>query len=329
MRRQRPALRVALLGIAALLAGFAVIASSLGWQAHQYTAANRRASAVAVGTVVEAGLGENADIRVRWADRAGSEHVQRFGIYDIERYARGRTFAVAYDPAYPAVAGFPGDPGETSASDDLEVPIGIAGVIAGGFIIMWVLRGVLFWRARRRPARPMVAVSLAGQKMSDGGSPLSWGKSTWFSLSDPGGPGMSSRWQRVMWHPAVDVGDGLVEVLVHGDVQSRRRVVVELPGDIALVPIGRLRHRLPKRVFLEKRCDVRTDLRDSFILPAGTPPPPSRQWWRGSVVLALVGAAVGVAMGLLIGGGGIAVLPFAAGVSALVVNGWALTGTDF
>jgi hypothetical protein len=321
LKRQRPALRMALLGVAAALAGFAVIASFLGWQVHEYQAANQRASAVAVGSIIQDGIGEGGDIRVRWADRAGSQHVQKFGIYGTDRYVKGRTFAVAYDPAYPAVDGFPGDPTEVSAVDDLQVPIGIAGVIAAVLILIWVLRGVLFWRARRRSARPKGALALAGQRVE--GGPLSVGNSTWFELSDPGTP---SRWQRVMWHPAIDVGDGRVEVLMHGDAKSRRRVVVELPDGTCLVPIGRLRHRPPKRVVLEKRSDVRTDLRDSFILPAGTPPPPSQRWWSRGLVFSLVGAAIGVVMGFLMGGGGIAVLPFAAGASAFVVNIWALNG---
>jgi len=94
-----------------------------------------------------------------------------------------------------------------------------------------------------------------------------------------------------------------------------------------MVPIGRLRHRPPQRVHLDKRSDVRTDLQDSFILPAGTPPPPTQRWWHRGLVLALVGAAIGAVTGLLIGGG-MAVLPFAGGASALLVNGWARTGTD-
>jgi len=37
---------------------------------------------------------------------------------------------------------------------------------------------------------------------------------------------------------------------------------------------------------------------------------------------------IGAVSGLLIGGGGIAILPFAVAGSALMTNGWALTGTD-
>jgi hypothetical protein len=326
MNRQHPALRVALLGVAAALVGFVVIALLLGWQAHAYGVARDSAVAVAPGTVVEDGLGDSGDIRVRWADRSGREHLQRFPIYNVERYTKGRAFAVAYDPAKPAVHGFPSDPEEVSAQDDLVVPIGIAGLIAAALLLTWGLRGVLFSRAGARPGQPMVAVALTGQ-LTDSG-PVSLGNSSWFTLANPTAPHQAFRWQRVMWHPAIDSTDSPVDVVVHGDMQSRRRVVLELPDGIRLVPIGRLRRRSPRGIFLEKRSDVRTDLTDSFILPTGTPPPPSQRWWHGALVLALVGAGVGAMMGFFIGGGGIAVFPFAAGASALLVNGWALTGTD-
>jgi hypothetical protein len=326
MSRQRPALRLALLAVAAALAGFAVIASFLGWQAHVYGVARHGAVAVAPGTIVEDGLGDSGDIRVRWADRSGREHVQRFGIYNTNRYTKGATFQVAYDPAHPAVNGFPGDPEEISAEDDLVVPIGISGLIAAGLLLTWGLRGLLFSRAGTRPGQHMIAVALTGQ-LAQGG-PVSLGNSSWFALADPATPHKSTRWQRVMWHPAIDSIDSPVNVVMHGGMQSRRRVVIELPDGTRLVPIGRLRHRSPKRVILDNRSDVRTDLTDSFILPTGTPPPPSQRWWHRGLVLALVGVVIGAGMGLLIGGGGIAILPFAAAASALLVNGWALTGTD-
>jgi len=102
MSHQRPALRVALLGVAAALVGFAVIAAFLGWQAHDYSIARQGAVAVAAGTIVEDGLGDSGDIRVRWADRSGREHLQRFSIYNTDRYTKGATFQVAYDPAHPS-----------------------------------------------------------------------------------------------------------------------------------------------------------------------------------------------------------------------------------
>jgi len=327
MNRQRPALRVALLAVAAALSGFAIIASFLGWQANGYINARHRASAVAAGTVTEDGIGDSGNIRVRWADSVGHEHVQRFAIYDTERYTNGRAFPVSYNPANPAENGFPGDQAETSAEDDLEVPIELVGIATAGLILAWVLRGVLFRWAGRRPARPMVGVPLAGQFAGPKG-PIFFGNSTWFALADPATSRRPFRWQRVMWHPAIDSKVGSVNVVVHGDAHSSRRLVVELPDGTLLVPIGRLRRRPPKRVLLRRRSDARTDRKDSFILPGTIAAALSQRWWYRGLVFALVGAGIGVAMGLRIGGGGIAILPFAVAASAFLVNGWALTATE-
>ncbi len=67
--------------------------------------------------------------------------------------------------------------------------------------------------------------------------------------------------------PVVDNLPGRVDTLVHGDISSGRRVVVEMADGIRLVPVGRLRHRPPKRMILNGHADVRVSLADSFILP--------------------------------------------------------------
>lgn len=326
MRPQRPVLRVALLGVGAAVAAFAVIAAWLGWQAHAYRAARDRATAIADGVVVEDGIGDNGDIRVRWVDRAGREHVQRFAIYDTDRYAKGRAFAVAYDPADPVPTGFPADPDETAAEDDLVVPIVIAGLVAGLLVVVWALRGLLYRRAASRPGHRMAALALSGESANSGLASL--GNTTWVALAETGEPRTPVGWQRVMWHPVVDSVRGHVDVVVHGDPAGRGRVAVELPDGTRLVPVGRLRHRLPRRRVLHERADVRADLEDSFILPAGTLLPPARPWWRRGMVFALVGAVLGAVMGFLIGGGRLAVPAFVAGASAMLVNGWALTGAE-
>jgi hypothetical protein len=325
MRPQRPVLRVALLGVGAAVAAFAVIAAWLGWQAHAYRAARDRATAIADGLVVDDGIGDEGDIRVRWVDRAGREHVQRFGIYGTDRYARGRAFAVAYDPADPAPAGFPADPDETAAEDDLVAPIWIAGVVAGLLVLVWALRGLLYWRAANRPGHRMAALALLGEHAD--GRLVSLGNTTWIALADTGEPRVPMAWQRVMWHPVVDSVKGHVDVVVHGDPTARGRVTVELPDGTRLVPVGRLRHGPPKRSVLHERADVRAGLEDSFNLPAGTLPPSARPWWRRGVALALVGATLGAVMGFLVGGG-VAAPALVVGVSAVLVNGWALTGAE-
>ncbi|MBY8875873.1 hypothetical protein K7640_29000 [Micromonospora sp. PLK6-60] len=324
MSPPRPALRVGLLALAATALAFAVIAGVLGWQAYRYAGAHERATAVAEGTVVEDGIGDVGDIRVRWVDEAGREHVQRFGIYDTDRYTTGEPFPVAYDPAEPAPRGFPVDPEETSEEDDLVMPIVLAGLGTVLFALAWTVRGLLFRRAARRPGRLMAASVLAGDRPD--GPPLTVGSTTWIVLADDRRRD-PDRWQRVMWHPAVDSVRGTVPVTVHGDVSTNRRVVVELPGRVRLVPIGRLRHEPPKRVVLEDRADVGGGLDDFVILPAGASLPRARRWWSRAVLFALVGAALGGGWGILVVGGLAGPLAAAAG-AALLVNVWALAGAE-
>ncbi|MEU2615717.1 hypothetical protein ABZ570_29725 [Micromonospora sp. NPDC007271] len=325
MNPPRPALRVALLALAASALAFAVIAVALGWPAYQYVSARDRATAVVAGTVIEDGIGDYGDIRVRWVDHAGRAHVQRFAIYDTDRYRKDQRFPVAYDPAASVPRGFPADPDETSAEDDLMVPIAVAGIVAVLIAFGWALRGVLFGQAVKRPGSSMVASVLAGLRPD--GPPISLGDSIWISLAADR-HGRPVRWQRVVWHPAVDSVNAPVPVTVHGDVTSKRRVVVELPGQVRLVPIGRLRHRPPKRLVLEERADVRADLDDFLIIPAGTPPPSGRRWWQRAVAFAVAGAALGALCAVLFFSGGLAILVAAVAGSALLVNVWALGGAE-
>ncbi|WP_131748191.1 hypothetical protein [Frankia sp. Cppng1_Ct_nod] len=332
MSRQRPVLRVAVLGIVTAIAGFAVIAVHLGWQVRGYQVARHRAVAVVDGTVVEDGIGDSGDIRVRWIEHAGGEHVQRFRIDNTDRYRQGRVFAVAYDPTDPTPAGFPADPQESAAEEDLIVPIWLTGAATVVIIGWWVLRGLRFRRSAGLPGRPVAATVLAGERANGAWAFL--GVSTWIALAASDGVinlRRPDRWQRVMWHPVVDTLPGRVDTLVHGDLSSGRRVVVEMSDGTRLVPVGRLRHRPPKRMILNEHADVRVSVADSFILPQDAPASPAHRWWRWGMVLALVGAAVGAAMNLLFGGGadgGVAIVPFAVGISALLVNGWALAGTE-
>jgi hypothetical protein len=326
VKSRRPALGIALLAVAATVAGFGLIAAYFGWQVHSYQAARDRATGVVLGTVLDDKTGETGNIMVRWVDGAQHEHLQRFAIYDTHRYGKGHTFAVAYDPADPSPEGFPFDPDETSAEDDLITSIVIAGLLLGSLVLTWVLRGLLFRRAVGRPGHPMAASALSGRNTT--ARFVSFGNSTWFGLAEIAKPQTPVYWQRVMWHPDVDAALGHVSVVVHGAPAGRRRVAVELTGGARLVPIGRLRHRPPKRILLAERADTRVDLADSFILPTGTLRPPNRPWLRRSVVFAVAGAVLGAAMGVLVAGGVVLVLSFAVAGSALLVNGWALTGPE-
>lgn len=317
-----PALRVALLGTAAAVVGFALLAGWLGVHAYAYSRARDRATATAAGRVVEDGIGDDSDIRVRWTDRAGRRHVQRFGIDDTDRYTKGRGFTVAYDPGQADPQGFPADPDETAAEEDLEVPIGVAGAVAAAFCGIWAGRGVRFRRVGRRPGRPMTAVVLSGE-------PRGWAVPgpLLLALSEVDPPGPVIRWQRIMWHPGLDQVSGPVPVTVHGNARGRRAVVAELPDGSRPVPIGRLQHRPPKRWPLDERSAVRADLRDAFVLPAGAELRPARPWWRPGAVTAAVGAVAGAVLGLVLGGGGlVAVVGFAIAWAAAFLSLWALGG---
>jgi hypothetical protein len=324
--RYAPALRVALLGMAAAVLGYTLFAVWLGVHAYAYSSARDHATATAVGRVIEDGVGPDGDIRVRWTDRAGRQHVQRFGAYDTDRYTKGRRFDVVYDPGQADPQGFPADPGETGAEDDLEVPIMLGGIAVAVYCGAWARRGRRFRRVGRLPGRPMTAVVLSGA-----GRIHAAPGSTWLALSevDPAGPVI--RCQRVMWHPALDQVSGPVPVTVHGNPRKRRAVVAELPDGSRPVPFGRRRRRVPQRRMLEERSAVRADLRDAFILPAGAEPLPAsdRSWWRQGAVIGAVGAVIGILMALWVGGATlVAAVGFTLAGATVGVSLWALSGPE-
>ncbi|WP_243657536.1 DUF3592 domain-containing protein [Parafrankia sp. BMG5.11] len=90
---------MALFGISVALAGFTVIAGDTAWRAHRYDTARAEATALADGTVVEDRYEEHFDLRARWIDATGREHVQRFDV--DHRYRIGARFTVAYDTLLP------------------------------------------------------------------------------------------------------------------------------------------------------------------------------------------------------------------------------------
>lgn len=322
---KRPALRTGLVGVSATVLAFAVIAAWLGVASHRLHELQALATAVAAGTVVADGLGDEGDILVRWRDAAGREHQQRFGIYDTDRYQRGTTFDVRYDPADPDARAYPADPEETSAVDDLEVPIMIAGVIALLVLAGWGWRGLRFRRRSQRRPSSAFGQALSGEILDS--APIQFGSTCWVALRDSR-EGAVRAWQRVMWHPALALAHEVAPVQVHGDIGGRRGVVITLPAGTGLVPIGRLRHKEPSRFILEPRAETTLDDDSLFIIPRGTVLPPPHPWWHQPAKFTGVGALVGVVMALLFGGGSVAVVPFAAGAAALLLNVWAFTGSE-
>jgi len=301
--------------VATTLTGFALLASWLGAHAYAYDSARERATARAGGVVVADGIGDEDDIRVRWRDRAGHEHVQRFGIYDTGRYTTGRPFPIAYDPHQADPRGFPADPDETAAEDDLLVPIFLAGVFAATVCGVWARRGLRFHRTARRPGRAMTAAVRCGDRRS---ATVWQAQTSWLVLAEPERPGDPVAWQRVMWHPLLDGWSGPVTVTVHQRSRARGPVVVALADGTRLVPLGRLRRRPPGHVLLDEPEAVRVDLRDSF-LPARTATWPARPWWRPGALAATVAGVV------LTGGSGIAAVAFALGGTSVFAASWALS----
>jgi hypothetical protein len=328
MRRPGSPLRVALLGLTVTLVGYALFAAWLGVHAYRFESARDRATTTADGLVVEDYIGDTDDIRVRWTDRAGHEHVQRFDVYDTDRYTRGRRFPVAYDPGRADPQGFPADPDETAAEDDLEVPILLGAVAVVSFCGVWAWRGLRFYWTARRPGRRMTATVRRGERHATiwRGSDTTWLVLSGTDQSDRSDESDRPLWQRVMWHPALDRCPGPVPVTVHHRARGRRPAVVELTDGTRLVPLGRLRHRRPRHVFLDNTEAGRTDLRDSFIIPAGTDLRPEHPWWQPGVRAAAVGAALGLAAGFLIGGGSVAaVVGFVLAFASLLTASWALS----
>ncbi|MFI7500417.1 hypothetical protein ACIBVL_18325 [Streptomyces sp. NPDC049687] len=315
MRRPGPALRVGLFGVAVTLVGYALFATWLGVHAQLYLDARDRATARATGTVVQDDIGDDSDIRVRWTDAEGHTHLQRFGVYDTDRYGKGEHFPVAYAPG--TSRGFPADPDETAREDDLIVPVFLGGAVALPLVWVWIWRGLRFCLTARRPGRPMTARVRFGTHRATfwRGTPT-----TWLHLTTPDG---SARWQRFMWHPVLEGLPDEFPVTAQGS--PRRPTVVTLPDGTRLVPLGRPRTAPPSRVHFDDHESVRADLRDAFVLPTGTTARPAPPWWRGALTAAL-GTAIGVGAGFVMSDGTlIGTIGFALSAATLLTSTWALS----
>lgn len=265
--------------------------------------------------VVEDGIGDDLDIRVRWTDSAGDTHVQRFGIYDTDRYARGEHFPVAYDPTADDPRGFPADPSETAAEDDLLVPVFGGAAVALLLTLVWLWRGLRFRLLARRPARPMTARVRTGSRRAAWRSP----RATWLHLTGPQGQG---RFQRVMWHPALHDAPPGIPVSVHG---TDRHAVTVLADGTRLVPVGRLRDHPPSGVLFDDDT-ARTDLRDAFVLPPDAPVRPVPPWREAGTTTALA-TALGLTLGLVMTGPTLTgTVAFVLACTSLALSVWLLSG---
>ncbi|MFC4503104.1 MULTISPECIES: hypothetical protein [Streptomyces] len=340
-------LRTGVLGIAAIFVGYALFATWLGVHAVSYLDARDRATSRTTGRVVEDGMGDDLDIRVRWTDADHHTRVDRFAVYDTDRYAKGENFPVAYDPSAAHPQGFPADPEETATEDDLIMPILLGAVVAVLLTGIWLWRGLRFRLTSRRPGRPMTAhVRIGTRRRTYWRSPTT----TWLELTTPQG---GLHWQRVIWHPALHetpptahtappeppatTHDAPPEppttthrtppalpVTVHGTARpgSRRPAVPVLPDGTRLVPLGRLRDHAPAGLFFDD-APVRTDLRDAFILPPDTAAAPL--WHEGALTAAL-GTLLGTVAGLALTDAALTTtVAIALCGAALVTSSWALS----
>ncbi|WP_405732653.1 hypothetical protein OG885_18345 [Streptomyces sp. NBC_00028] len=291
---RRPALRVALFGLTVTLAGYALLGAWLAGNAY----ANDRAvdrynehTEFAVGDVLEDALSPGDKIRARWTDDAGHTHVQSFvpddDTYPYPKYAR---LFLEYDPTGKNPHAHPYQVGEHGPDpldeDDLIGSAVAAGIVAAALCAAWARRGLAFRLASHRPGRPMTAEVRLGERVQT----FPWRSATtlWLVLD-------GRHWQRVMWHPALEDRPGRFPVTVHGT----RTAVAVLPDGTRPVPVGRLRHREPARTTFADLRTVRGDLRDAFIVPAGTLVRPAHAWWWQAWPATAFGAVLGFAAGFL------------------------------
>ena len=177
----------ALLGIGSLLVGLATVLVYLGLLDLQLHRDLDRATATADAVVVAVDEDDDTYFSARWRDHQQREHTQRFSTYESHR--KGTRFAVRYDPAHPDRKAFAADVEDRTDTDDVEVPMAIAVLVAVGFCAGWGYRWWVFRRVAKRPTSSVTAAVFSGANV--GGSPLSSGRALWLRLG-------SEHWQRVM-----------------------------------------------------------------------------------------------------------------------------------
>lgn len=268
------------------------------------------ATGSASGRVVETGLGEYDDVRVRWADGEGRAHVSRFSVYDD--YRKGAAFEVAYDPQHPEGRAFPADPEETSASDDLWVSA-YAPLLLPAIVLLWWAVRLVRIRAARRHASSYVGVEVFSSLphgVDLAAEPL---RRMWVRTGD----GDARHVQRVMWHPALEDVPRTLSAHVSRGASS---ALVTFDDGTRLTPVGRLRKSLPRDAV--PYVDVRESTSDLVVGGSGAFADP---WIRVLGVMAAIGAGAGAVPGLAEGNRTLLWMGALLGAAA-AVNFWALQG---
>ncbi|MCW8382809.1 hypothetical protein [Streptomyces justiciae] len=294
---RRPALRVALFGLTVTAVGYALLVAWLVGNAYVNDRAidhYREHTAMSLGRIVE-DASATEDVRVSWTDEAGHEHVQLVTPpADGRPYRKYGAFPVEYDPTETNPRGHFYDyrrhEPKRLDEDGLIASAVIAALVAAALCTAWARRGLVFRLAARRPGRSMTARVRIGTRAQS--FPWQVARTPWLVLDD-------RHWQRVMWHPALDDHPDRTSVTVHGN----RAAVVVLPDGTRLVPVGRLRRREPASLTFADVRTARGDLRDSFVVPAGTVVRPAHAlWWQAWPATAF-GALFGFAAGFWLGDG--------------------------
>ncbi|MCK9904315.1 hypothetical protein MXD63_30245 [Frankia sp. Cpl3] len=202
-----------------------------------------------------------------------------------------------------------------------------AGVAVIVVTLWWGVRGLRFRHSATRPGHAMVADARIGRRIERTGLAH---PTTLLILCEIGNP-VPYGWQRVMWHPAVEEMPENVRVMVRGKPSEpgpAGPLVIELPGGVRLVPVGRVRRTPPKGYELTSRPSVHIELGSDgrpVVLRDDSPLLP--RWWRRAPWLVLVGVLAGGALGFAVGGA-VTVLPGSVLLAALFLDGWTLTGGE-
>jgi hypothetical protein len=307
MRSSAPAVRAAI-GLAMLAALACATVGQL--RLHDYNAERDRATASASGRVVETGIGEYDDIRVRWTDGEGRSRVSRFSVYDD--YSKGGTFKVAYDREHPGARVFPADADETSDLDDMWVSAYGPLLIPAVILLWWAVRLLRVRAARRRPSSyvRVEVFSSPNDKVEFLAEPL---RRMWVRS----GGAAAEQVQRVMWHPALEDLPRTPSARVsHGG----RSALVTFDDGTTLMPVGRLREALPDDAV--PYADLRESTADLVVGASGEFADP---WTRAFGIIAAVGASAGAVPGFAEGNRTLLWMGAVLG-AAVAVNLWALHG---
>jgi hypothetical protein len=250
---RHPARRIVVLSVGGLTLGMLVAIVVSAVPVLQYYEADSRAVAEASGVVTRAGLGDDKDEgEVAWRDAAGAPHLARSTFYHPDQWPAGEPFAVRYDPAKPGGQVFParGFDGyvESSVSGDVALLVAVTLI----YLLMlagWLVRGLLAWAAASGTVSYWLALPLDGVSQRAHSPTLALVPKAMAETGDPEGQGYGvvlpegSRWQRVLWDPALDrMQPGEVVTARIGSGWARR-AVVELPDGTRIWPAGRLRTR--------------------------------------------------------------------------------------